>query len=219
MVLIMMEVKATQKAVPLKNTKDIDDILNYFLLKRDSAKTDIKKKQADRNFMLCLIGFNTPLRTDKLIRLMVKDVKYGKALINDLDKNNPIKFTLEKRIHTEILDYIERCDLRDCNYLFSGQKKVMKPLTRQQVNDLLREASEEIGRKNSFSINTLRKTFGYHYYKNGGKLHNLAIMFNHDSPKTTMEFICYDHRLDKEEVKLNIGESILKKIKEGGKLV
>jgi site-specific recombinase XerD len=44
----------------------------------------------------------------------------------------------------------------------------------------------------NFAMHSLRKTFGYMYYKNGGKLLTLQKMYNHSDSSTTLLYIMWD---------------------------
>ena len=50
-----------EETLPIKDPKQIEALLSYFLIKRDKAISEVKKYQADRNYMMCLVGFNTAL--------------------------------------------------------------------------------------------------------------------------------------------------------------
>ena len=47
------------ETLPIKDTRQLQEFMYNLLRKKDRAKTPIKKYQADRNWMMCLLGFNT----------------------------------------------------------------------------------------------------------------------------------------------------------------
>ncbi|MEI3327955.1 MAG: hypothetical protein V8R64_16430 [Thomasclavelia sp.] len=47
------------ETLPIKDKKQLDEFMFNLLRKRDRAKSPIKKYQADRNWMMCMLGFNT----------------------------------------------------------------------------------------------------------------------------------------------------------------
>lgn len=67
--------KGQKETLPIKDKKLLNSFMNNLLLKRDLAKTDIKRYQADRNYMIALLGFNTAFRANDLLQLRVIDVK------------------------------------------------------------------------------------------------------------------------------------------------
>lgn len=181
-----------QKAtVPLKNERDMNNIINYFLIKREQAKTSTKRWQADRNWMLCLVGFNTAFRAEDLLQLRVMDIERGYMCIKENKTGKVQNFRLNKLLHEDIMDYVKRNDLTSYSYLFPSQKNMNFTITRQQADRILKKAATAIKLKQPFSLHSMRKTFGYHYIKNGGKLLTLMKMYNHDETSTTEIYICW----------------------------
>lgn len=181
-----------QKAtVPLKSEKDMNAIMNYFLIKRESAPTAVKRKQADRNWFLCLMGFNTAFRAEDLLQLRVIDLEKGYMHIKENKTGKMQNFRINKYLHEDIMDYVKRNDLTSYDYLFFGQKNRNFPITRQQADRILKKAAKAVKLKQSFSLHSMRKTFGYHYIKNGGNILTLMKMYNHDETSTTEIYICW----------------------------
>ncbi|PXX74664.1 tyrosine-type recombinase/integrase [Dielma fastidiosa] len=181
-----------QKAtVPLKNERDMNNIINYFLIQREKAKTEVKRWQADRNWILCLIGFNTAFRAEDLLQLRVMDIEKGYMSIKENKTGKVQNFRLNKLLHEDIMDYVKRNELTSYSYLFPSQKNMNFTITRQQADRILKKAADAIKLKQPFSLHSMRKTFGYHYIKNGGKLLTLMKMYNHDETSTTEIYICW----------------------------
>lgn len=180
-----------QTTIPLKNERDMNAIMNYFLVKREKAKTEVKRRQADRNWFLCLMGFNTAFRAEDLLQLRVLDVEAGYMHIKENKTGKMQNFRLNKYLHEDIKDYIERNELTSYDYLFLGQKNGSFPITRQQADIILKKASKAVKLKQRFSLHSMRKTFGYHYIKNGGNILTLMKMYNHDETSTTEIYICW----------------------------
>lgn len=181
-----------QKAtIPLKNERDMNNIINYFLIQRERAKTGVKRWQADRNWMLCLIGFNTAFRAEDLLQLRVMDIEKGYMSIKENKTGKVQNFRLNKLLHEDIMDYVKRNELTSYSYLFPSQKNMNFTITRQQADRILKKAADAIKLKQPFSLHSMRKTFGYHYIKNGGKLLTLMKMYNHDETSTTEIYICW----------------------------
>ena len=204
-----------EETLPIKDPKQIESLLTYFLIKRDKAKSDVKKFQADRNYMLALIGFNTAFRAEDLIQLRVDDVIDGYFHIKENKTGKMQNFKMNSKLYQDILAYIERNQLTRSDYLFMGQKKkqtykgktypVIYPITRQQAHKIISRAGKEIGIRFIFGLHSLRKTFGYHYIKNGGKPETLMKMYNHDDYNYTMRYVHWgveDAENDREAVYL-----------------
>ena len=100
--------------------------------------------------------------------------------------------------------------------VFKSRKGNNIPITRQQAYRILNSAAEDLGiveRNNKGIIvsgeigtHTLRKTFGYHAYRNGVALELLMDIFNHSTPAMTLRYIGITER-QKQEVYLqsNLG--------------
>lgn len=180
-----------QTTYPLKSTKDIDMIVNYFLIARDKAKTEVKRWQADRNWMICLLGFNTAFRAEDLIQLKVRDVQKGCISIKESKTGKLQHFTFNAKLEKDVTEYIERNKLTQNEYLFYGQMDKSLPITRIQAYRILQKVAKETHLKSQFSMHTMRKTFGYLYMKKNGNLLTLQKMYNHESPEVTMIYVCW----------------------------
>ena len=68
---------------PIKEQREIDALYNYFLKQIERSKSDIKRYQAERNYMLIHIGLNTAFRAEDLLQLRVADVRKGYISIKE----------------------------------------------------------------------------------------------------------------------------------------
>ena len=179
------------ETLPIKDKKQLDEFMFNLLRKRDKAKTPIKKYQADRNWMMCMLGFNTAFRAEDLLQLRVIDVKKGYVHIKENKTAKMQNFKMNKKLHNDVLDYINRNNLTDYDYLFAHK--------------IVSRNAKEVGIDFTFGMHSLRKTFGYQYYANGGNLLTLMKMYNHDEPNVTLLYICWgkeDAENDREAVYL-----------------
>lgn len=184
---------ANKKAtVPIKEKKEMDAIANYFLIKREKSKTEVKRRQADRNWMLCLLGFNTAFRAEDLLQLRVSELIGGYISIKENKTGKTQNFRMNSNLHEDVLKYVERNKLTPYDYMFFGQKNKNMAITRQQADSVLKEAARGIKLKSRFSMHSMRKTFGYRHYKDGGKLLTLMKMYNHSDPTVTLIYICWE---------------------------
>jgi len=182
---------------PIKDSRQIHELLFYLLGQVDRAKTPVKKYQADRNYTMILTGMNTAFRAEDLLQLRVIDVLNGYISIKENKTGKFQNFRMNKSFHEELIRYIERWELTKHDYLFRGQKtivdgkKYIYPINRQQGHRIVSEAGKAIGINFVFGLHSLRKTFGYQFYSNGGNLLTLMKMFNHDDPNVTTRYICW----------------------------
>lgn len=193
---------------PIKNKKDIQNLLFYLLNKVDKAKTDVKKYQADRNYMLVICGINTAFRAEDLLQLRVVDLN-GYISIKENKTGKMQNFKMNKEFKKLVDDYVERWHLGKYDYMFRGQKKEINgkpytyPINRQQGHRIVSKAGEAVGFKFVFGLHSLRKTFGYQYINSGGNVLTLMKMYNHDSPDVTLRYVCWG-RDDAEKARENI---------------
>lgn len=181
---------------PIKDVKQLQALLYYLLSKVDKAKSDVKKYQADRNYMLVLVGLNTAFRAEDLLQLRVIDLN-GYVSIKENKTGKMQNFKMNKEFKNEVDAYVKRWNLSKYDYMFLGQKKIVNgqkynlPINRQQGHRIVSRAGDEIGIKFVFGLHSLRKTFGYQYINRGGNVLTLMKMYNHDSPDVTLRYVCW----------------------------
>lgn len=192
-----------KKTLPIKDEKLLKRVMDYLQHEIDNAKSDIKKYQADRNYMIFLIGFNTAFRAEDLLQLRVTDIEKGYISIKENKTGKWQHFRMNKQLHEDIMKYVNKYNLKSNDYLFMGQKKketkgnkswnIIYPITRQNCDDVIfPKVVKACGIDFKFALHSLRKTFGYMYYKHGGSLITLQKMYNHDSPDVTLLYVMWD---------------------------
>jgi integrase len=162
----------------------------------------ILQGQSQRNLLLFVMGINTPLRVNELLRLKVGDVvdKEGNILsvisfhakktdkITSIPLNDTVRMTME--------DYPPLKFDREAT-LFPAQKNYKRlknspknriPLSSTQVYRILRAAAEEAG-LTKVGTETLRKTFGYQLYQKTGRLGIVQQVLNQDSAAHLIQLI------------------------------
>lgn len=181
---------------PIKDKKQLQSLLYYLLNKIDKAKSDVKKYQAYRNYMLVLVGLNTAFRAEDLLQLRVCDLN-GYISIKENKTGKMQNFKMNKEFKAEVDKYVQRFNLGKYEYMFMGQKTVVDgkpyalPINRQQGHRIVSRAGKAIGIQFVFGLHSLRKTFGYQYINNGGQILTLMKMYNHDSPDVTLRYVCW----------------------------
>lgn len=181
---------------PIKDKKQLNDLLYYLLNRVEKARSDVKRYQADRNYMLVLVGLNTAFRAEDLLQLRVFDLN-GYISIKENKTGKMQNFKMNKAFKEEVDRYVERWNLSKYDYMFLGQKTVVNgkpynlPINRQQGHRIVSKAGKAIGINFVFGLHSLRKTFGYQYINNGGQVLTLMKMYNHDSPDITLRYVCW----------------------------
>jgi len=165
----------------IKNKADIEAVEKYL------------EKQCKRNRLIFVFGCNTGLRVSDILGLNIEDVQ-NKSYIEIKEKKTGKykRFPLNKKLKELITDFLET--ERDNTYSFSnieplfiGKKHCR--LDRSQVYRFLNEACKTTGLKINVGTHTMRKTFGYHHYKQFNDVALLQKILNHSSPAITLRYI------------------------------
>lgn len=184
------KIEAGQSSVnPIRDEDDLRNCIYYFKKKRDLADSDNKKRLYDRNYMLFFIGINTALRFSDLRRLTVNKVKMNYIYQRDKKTRKENKITLHNEVYIEVLNYIKRNKLSDEDYLFPSQKGLNKPITRVQGYEIMQQIKKGCKIPYNIGTHTLRKTYGYWFYKSTGDVVALQSILNHSTPAQTLIYI------------------------------
>ena len=166
---------------PIKSKKDLERIEEFL------------ENHSKRNRLIFAIGINTGLRVSDILGLNVEDVE-GKNYVEIKEKKTGKykRFPLNTKLKALIKDYLqnERCksySLAENEPLFLGKKHCR--LDRSQVYRCLNEACQQLGITANVGTHTMRKSFGYHFYKKYNDVALLQKILNHSSPAITLRYI------------------------------
>ena len=166
---------------PIRNKKDVEAIEKYLA------------KHSLRNQLIWVFGTNTGLRISDILGLNVESVK-GKQYVEVIEKKTKKfkRFPLNKKLQKLIKEYlIERekkyYSITGEEPLFVGKKH--KRLHRSQVYRFINDVCKNVNISVNVGTHTMRKTFGYHHYKQNNDVALLQKIFNHSSPSITMRYI------------------------------
>lgn len=180
---------------PIKEKEKIKELKNYFLSKREF-----------RNHVLVCMGINTALRISDILVLTWDNVYdfNTKSYYDHLS-------VIEKKTNKKAVTYLNKSVIGSLQMLFehsrpsSGdfifQSRIGKNchIGRNRAYCILKEASKNIQLGNNFSCHSLRKTFGYHAWKEGVQPAMIMSIYNHSSFEVTKHYLCIDQE-DKDEV-------------------
>lgn len=174
---------------PIRNKKKLQEFKEFYMTQhRRQHPTDL------RNYTLTMLGLNTALRISDILNLTWADVFTGKKAKSHITvreqktgKENRILLNAELR---RILEkYYRQCRRTESScYLFPSPRKADTPLSRFQAYRIIRRAAEELGLEH-ISCHSLRKTFGYHAWKQGVQPALLMSIFNHSSWTVTVRYL------------------------------
>lgn len=184
-----------RKTVKPFKERDINNMLVLCKKRRNQAEEDNNKEQQylwDRNYMILVIGMNLAFRIEDIIQLKVDYFKNGGIYIREFKTNKEQSFELHPSLYKDIINYINRNNLIDGEYLFKSRKGMNKPLTRQRAWQIIKELAEEVKVSYPVGCHSLRKYFARRYYEETGDIIGLKEMLNHSSERVTLIYICWD---------------------------
>lgn len=166
---------------PIRGRKQIKDIGSYL------------KGKDEKYYIMFLIGVQSGLRASDVLSLKVSDIDSMSSKKIKEKKTSKKRFLyLNDRTEKEIRRYIISHELEPDDYLVYSRKHDQygdrQPITRTQAYRVLREAGEAFGIE-ALGTHTMRKTFGYHYYKKTHDVVTLMRIFNHASQSVTLHYI------------------------------
>jgi integrase len=178
----MNQVKDVQ---PLRDKQQIEDM-----------KWSLRKWCGERDYILFLIGINTGLRVSDLLKLKVGDVRRKKKIVIQEGKTKKARTINLTNIYDEIQEYIK--GKKNDEWLFPSRKGD-KPITPTQAYRQLNKAAEMVDITEGIGTHTMRKTFGYWFYKKTKNIAALQEILNHSHPAITMRYIgITQEEIDKE---------------------
>ncbi len=169
---------------PIKSKKDVRRIESYL------------ERQSGRNRLIFVLGINTGLRVSDILGLNIEHVK-NKNYVEIIEKKTGKykRFPLNKKLKELIYNYLQsekrRYGKKEKNEpLFTGKKN--KRLGRSQVYRFLKKACSALNISANVGTHTMRKTFGYFFYKQNNNTALLQKILNHSNPAITMRYIGID---------------------------
>ncbi|MGQ4666515.1 site-specific integrase [Metabacillus halosaccharovorans] len=159
---------------PIRDKDTIEEIKQYL------------KEKNYRNYILFILGINTGLRISDILQLKVRDVEGWHITIREQKTGKPKRLKITSDLKKELRNYIK--DKGKNEYLIKSREGKNKPITRGMAYNILQEVAEELHLE-SIGTHSLRKTFGYWFYKQFQDVVTLQKIFNHTDPGVTLRYI------------------------------
>jgi integrase len=140
-----------------------------------------------RNYILFLLGINTGLRISDILKLRVRDVGGWHITIREQKTGKHKKIRITTQLKKELREYCK--DKPGNEYLIKSRQGKNKPLTRGMAYVILNQIAEEFDIDECIGTHSMRKTFGYFYYKKFKDIAALQKIFNHSIPEITLDYI------------------------------
>lgn len=168
----------------LNQLKDVQPIRCKETL--NNMKWGLKRWCGERDYIMFLIGINTGLRVGDLLRLKVKDLKRKKRVVILEGKTKKARTINLANIYDEIQSYLKT--LENTEWAFPSRKGD-KPITPTQAYRQLNKAANMVDIEEGIGTHTMRKTFGYWFYKQDKDVAQLQKILNHSHPEITLRYI------------------------------
>ncbi len=159
---------------PIRNKKDIQKV------------EKILSKQDKRDLLLFVIGTNCGLRISDILKLNISDVR-NKTHIQIIENKTGKykKFPINSKLKPMIDEFIKgRKDDEPLLLSHWGHR-----LDRVTAYYILKNACKKAGIQEKIGTHSMRKSFGYHHYKQFKDVVILQKIFNHSTPQITLRYI------------------------------
>lgn len=181
---------------PIRNTEQLRQLKNYYL----------SEKHNPRNYMLIILGLNTALRISDILTLTYGDIyDYRRSVwkshivVNEQKTGKENRIYMNKEVKAVFQKYTNPSSCASSAWIFASRKQKEGHLSRYQAYRIVKEAGAFAGFDDSISCHSLRKTFGYHAWKQGTAPALLMSIFNHSAYQITKRYLCIEQD-DKDEV-------------------
>lgn len=192
-------------AQPIRKQEDLDYMKSYYRTIYPNA----------RNQLLIVMGLNTALRISDILGLCWKDVyQFETGCMKEhllLTEQKTKKFSsifLNENIREALTSYKE--DLQEKKkeifpelHLFVSRRSENSPISRVQAYRIIKEIAANCSSAEVISCHSLRKTFGYHAWKQGVQPALLMDIYNHSSFQVTQRYLGIEQD-DRDEIFKNI---------------
>lgn len=167
---------------PIRSIAHVQDLTKYYL-----------KLGQHRNHRLIVFCLNTALRIGDLLTLRWEDVydfkrncAYKTTTIKEQKTGKYKTFAINDTISGVLKKAAKAAFPHE--FLFSGTS-TSKAISRIQAYRIITVAGEAIGLPNRISCHSLRKTFGYHAWKNGVSPAVIMEIYNHTNLSHTRRYL------------------------------
>ena len=142
------------------------------------------KKTNERNYILFMMGIYTGLRISDILNLRIYEVKDKRQITLREKKTGKQKFIeINPILKKAIKEYVDDRDPDE--FLIKSRNNYNRPISRKRAYEILKDLGELFDVP-YLGCHSMRKTFGYHYYKQTKDIALLQRIFNHSSPAITL---------------------------------
>lgn len=178
-------------AQPIRKQEDLENLKSYYKVKVPNP----------RNYLLIIMGLNTALRISDILQLQWKDVydfknnclnehiiiveqktgKYSSIAVNESLENALEKYRNALISRGKVI--------KPETYIYESFGFDNQPISRVQAFRIIKKAANACNISGVVSCHSLRKTFGYHAWKQGISPVLLMNIYNHSSFVVTQRYL------------------------------
>ena len=155
------------------------------LEKVDQMKVYLKERN-ERNYIMFMIGIAVGLRISDILKLKKEDLLKSHIDIKETKTTKAKRVKIPGYIKRDLVSYAK--ELNDGDYVIKSREGANRPIDRSTAYRILRDAADHVN-LTEVGTHTLRKTFGYHFYKQTKNIAILQELFNHTDQKITLRYI------------------------------
>ena len=165
----------------------VDPIKDLEVVKmvRDHLRPNIQQ------WCIYVVGTNTNLRAVDLANIEAKDVAYiskGQVLKIREQKTKKYREVVFNKSCISAIRKLLKERGNEEGHLF--QNRDGGQISTQYINQFMKRACKEVGLQGNYGSHTLRKTWGYHQYRQyNAKITDLVWCFNHKTEQQTMDYL------------------------------
>lgn len=171
---------------PIRDTKALTQFTEYYR----SVQPNL------RNYTLIQLGLHTALRISDLLALRWQDLwdfsceqcRTHLCIVEKKTKKRT-RIAICLTVQELLTQYYGARNAFPEAYVFSKNTNYLTPLSRSQAYRVVHTAAEKTINLSNVSCHSLRKTFGYHAWKQGVPPAMLMDIFNHSSYEITKKYL------------------------------
>ncbi|OUQ29890.1 hypothetical protein B5E73_09220 [Ligilactobacillus salivarius] len=179
------------RSEPLKDEYEIELVRRMI---RDHTKEPL------RNLIIFNLGINNGIRTNDILKLKISDVwgkEYTTIRESKTGKQREIRLNVAN-LQEDIKAYVGNRKWNDSTYLFTSYKDPAKPIQTVAVYRMFKRINKVSGGQlPHLTAHSMRRTFGYQYYKKTHDIVTLMKLFNHSKQAITLRYI----GIEREEIR------------------
>lgn len=171
---------------PIREKDELQKFMNYYKNEKPSA----------RNYALTVLGLRTALRISDILQLQWKDVyNFNQNCfqthihLTEQKTGKRTTIALNQQVILALSAFKETRAIKSTDYIFTKSTDYTKPLNRSQAFRIVRKAAGNTLHLDHISCHSLRKTFGYHAWKQGTPPALLMDIYNHSSYQVTKKYL------------------------------